>query len=464
MIISWVRDRKWKSRQGFSFLDIISRYILAEIALRKQSVAVVSCTFLFLTPSYGEGKGFKAAVVKVDVTPQTPQKLIGYGPRVSTGVHDRIYHRILAMHDGENQAFIISSDFCLFSPSVYESVTSVLQREHGIDPVQVWWSVTHTHSAPQVGPGGMAEAFHGARYEKGDDPAYTTLVKKSLIDGVLEAQKKLEPAKLGVGWGYSRANINRRARDVDGKVRLGMNPDGPVDRRIGIIRIDRKNGEALAVVANYAIHGTVLGGANKLISGDVSGVVANYVEDTTGATLLFINGAAGNLAPIYSVYPNPDKAHLSQFRVLLGDKIIKASRAMSHLSGNVSLQMKELVVELPGKEGLHWPESLSHYVVTTDEGRPIVNMPVRFMKINGDTAIWSAPLELFCEISNEIRDRSPFAHTLYFGYTNGWFGYMLTESEYKQGGYEAGVSPFAPSAAQDLIDAVSAYLDGEMKE
>ncbi len=107
--------------------------------------------------------------------------------------------------------------------------------------------------------------------------------------------------------------------------------------------------------------------------------------------------------------------------------------------------------------GVH--DRIYHRILAMDDGENQA-----FMTINGDTAIWTSPLELFCEISNEIRGRSPFLNTLYFGYTNGWLGYMLTESEYEQGGYEAGVSPFAPSAARDLIEAVSAYLDGETKE
>ena len=105
--------------------------------------------------------------------------------------------------------------------------------------------------------------------------------------------------------GNSLANINRRAKDVDGKVSLGLNPDGPADRQIGLIRIERPDGSLLSLIANYAIHGTVLSGENKLISGDAPGIVAAYLEQKLNATVLFINGAAGNLAPIYSVYDNP---------------------------------------------------------------------------------------------------------------------------------------------------------------
>ena len=91
-------------------------------------------------------------------------------------------------------------------------------------------------------------------------------------------------------------------------------------------------------------------------------------------------------------------------------------------------------------------------------------MPVRFLKINNDIAIWSAPIELFCEVSNEIRDQSAFEYTFYYGYTNGWLGYLPAEEEFKYGGYEVErVSPFTPEAARHLTEAVLGYLAGKIK-
>ena len=108
---------------------------------------------------------FRASVVKIDITPEQPQWLLGYGPRQSTGVHDHIYHRIVAMDDGATQFFLVSTEICLFSPSVYDEVMSALEAQTGIKPVQVWWTVTHTHSAPEVGPPGLGAAFIGERYK-----------------------------------------------------------------------------------------------------------------------------------------------------------------------------------------------------------------------------------------------------------------------------------------------------------
>jgi hypothetical protein len=111
---------------------------------------------------------------------------------------------------------------------------------------------------------------------------------------------------------------------------------------------------------------------------------------------------------------------------------------------------------------MEWPAELANYTRTTKAGENMVLLPVRFLKINEDIAIWSSPLELFCEISNEVRDRSPFAYTFYYGYTCGNLGYMLTPEEWPKGGYEPTVSPFTPQAPIDLKESVVNYLQGEM--
>ncbi len=402
---------------------------------------------------------FRASVVKVDITPEDSQNLLGYAARKSSGILDRIFHRIVVMDDGTTQFILVSSDICLFSPAEYDRMAAKVKSLYGINPVNFWWTVTHTHSAPEVGPPGLGSVFMGDRYKHEVDPAYTIMIEQKMLDAIGEARKKLVPAKLGVGWGFSQANINRRAVDIEGKASLGLNPDGPVDRRIGLIRIDKSDGTPLVLLSNYAIHGTVLGGAFTKISGDAPGVVAEYVEQKTGAPLLFLNGAAGDLAPIYSVYPTPEQGHLGQFRVLLGDKILEANQKIINEPGEVKLTSGSLIIETPRKPGLGWPADMSAYTRTGKSGINLIRLPVRFLRINNNIAIWSAPLELFCEISNEIRERSPYPYTFYVGYGNGWLGYLPTASAWKYGGYEVEVvCPYTPAAAQDLTEGVLGYL------
>ena len=87
---------------------------------------------------------FRASVVKVNITPDAPKMLLGYGARKSTGVNDHIFHKIIAMDDGVKQFFLVSSDICVISPSEYDHVASLLQKKLGIDPLNFWWSLTHT--------------------------------------------------------------------------------------------------------------------------------------------------------------------------------------------------------------------------------------------------------------------------------------------------------------------------------
>jgi hypothetical protein len=108
------------------------------------------------------------------------------------------------------------------------------------------------------------------------------------------------------------------------------------------------------------------------------------------------------------------------------------------------LDLREQLVETPHRSDLAWQDEL-------------VRLPLRYVKIN-DALIWSAPVELFCEIAMEVRNRSPFTHTFFFGYTNGWLGYLPTAKAFAEGGYEPRTSLFTVQAEADLKRAVSAFL------
>ena len=404
---------------------------------------------LILTALATLGAEFRAAVAKVDITPTDSQWLMGYAARKNTGVNDPIFHRIVVMDDGKTQFYLISTDVCVFSPTVYKEFAQEMKQKLGINPVNIWWTTTHTHSAPEVGPPEMYDILLKGRSDHAWSREYLALVKTKLEQGIVEARSKLAPARLGIGTGTSLANINRRARDIDGKISLGLNPEGPVDRQIGLLRLEKTDGSLIAIIANYAMHGTVLGGRFMKISGDAQGMVANYVEKKLGAPMLYINGAAGNIAPIYSVYDTPGAGHLSQFGVLLGDKILDTVQRTKVSFSPVELAAAETTIETARKPGLTWTPALQDFASQSAAGEQMVRIPVRFMRIN-DLMLWAAPVELFCEISMAVREASPFRNTFYFGYTNGWIGYLPTAEGFLEGGYEPTTSPFTEKAEDDF--------------
>jgi len=398
---------------------------------------------------------FRASVVKVDITPATPKWLLGYADRQSSaGVNDPIHHRVVALDDGVTKFVIASTDLCMFSPALYDEAARRLEKETGIPAVRFWWTVTHTHSAPEIGPPGVYKVLLKGRSQHPIDTEYTEFIVESVVKAAKQALSQLQPARLSIGTGMSQANINRRARDIDGKVSLGLNPDGPTDRQIGLIRLDKADGTPLALLANYAMHGTVLNGSFLKISGDAQGIVAQYVEAQLGAPMLYINGAAGDLAPIYSVYPDPRSGHLTQFNVLLGQRILEANRRLPATTASVKLAAYEQWVQTPRKAGMDWTDELPRY-----QNGAMVRLPIRFLTIN-DTAIWAAPVEMFCALALQVRALSPFSNTFYFGYTNGWIGYLPTKAAFAEGGYEPATSVFSDQVEADTTSAVVSFLHG----
>ena len=76
----------------------------------------VGLTFMLAAGAFAQAGEFRASAVKVDITPSTSKWLAGYPARQSNGVHDRLYHRVAALDDGQTQFFLVSSDLCLFAP------------------------------------------------------------------------------------------------------------------------------------------------------------------------------------------------------------------------------------------------------------------------------------------------------------------------------------------------------------
>lgn len=400
---------------------------------------------------------FRAGTAKVNITPDRSLPLLGYGPRMSGEVRDSIYHRVVVMDDGETSFFLVSSDICSVDPSIYERVLDKLKKRYGIDRRNFWWSFTHTHSAPVVGPAGVFSVMLGYDTEAPYDKEYVNFLEEKLIRAVGEAKKAMVPARLGAGWGYSEANINRRARDKNNKTYLGENPDGEIDRKIGLLRLEKEDHSLLALIASYPIHGTVLPPSDKTISGDVTGIVSEYVEHQLGVPLLFINGAEGNVAPVKSFSGN-----LEPFKTLLGNKIIEANDRIGNATDQVKLSTGSFIFETPRHQRLtNWPVYLPDYLRVLSSGEALIRMPISFLFINDEIAIWSAPCELFCEVSNAVREKSSFPYTFYYGVTNGTLGYLPTRKEFALEGYEVSVSPFSPDTAENLEREVTEYLDSK---
>jgi hypothetical protein len=253
--------------------------------------------------------------------------------------------------------------------------------------------------------------------------------------------------------GSSPIGVNRRqlSRDDAGnpKIILGRNPSIPIDREVQVLNVTARNSDAtMAVLFDYGTHSTSLGPHNYLISGDIHGLAAQFIERFLGNGILAAGfaGASGNVDPWYRVLP--------EFRTtngwipepvlqgtMLGEEVIHTLEEMpgDDVGGSLEVSFKTLV--LPGKP----PDDLA---TTTNCAPTPLNLtvgrigPVAFVGLGG---------EVFNEIGKAIKTASPFRHTIVITHCNGAAGYLPIRQAYLEGGYEVRSSRFAPDAADEVI-------------
>ena len=105
-----------------------------------------------------------------------------------------------------------------------------------------------------------------------------------------DCSSALQPVTVGVGTGFEdRIMENRRlimkdGTEIDVRHAYSLPPDeevgsvGPVDPQIGILRLNKKNGETLAVVYNFAMH-PIQGAASGGNTADITGFSSKVIEE-----------------------------------------------------------------------------------------------------------------------------------------------------------------------------------------
>ena len=209
-------------------------------------------------------------------------------------VNDPLYVKVLVVKSAETTVVLITVDAVAIAeigtiPNDYLSkVRAELKTKFRIQPEHVMINASHCH--------GVVCADVGKR----------------TVAAVKQAVGKLVPVKIGVGVGHEdRIMENRRLKLKNGKTvdvrhAYSLPPSeeiadvGPVDPKIGILRLDRvSDGTTLAVVYNFACHpiqGVPNGGNTADITGFASRVIEENLDKDTIA--LFVQGCGGDINPV----------------------------------------------------------------------------------------------------------------------------------------------------------------------
>ncbi len=268
----------------------------------------------------------------------------GYAGRQQghAGIHDNLYVRAVVVDDGAAQAAIVSADVIGFGNALWERIAQRVAAETGLARERLLLAAVHTHGAPSTGV-----------YEREPSPkqaAYIAGLEDAIVEAVKKARAALQPARVGFGTGRANVNVNRRARTAYGGWWLGVNPDGPSDKTVAVVKFESMAGKPIAIFSNFAVHGTVMGQQNMRITGDLPGAAARFVERELGGEVVapWTSGAAGDQNAIYG--PANDFDQLEVLGQILGEEIVRVARAIKTSPRVPAVRGAQKVVTCPGQK------------------------------------------------------------------------------------------------------------------
>jgi neutral/alkaline ceramidase-like enzyme len=445
-----------------------------------------------------------AGTGRADITPTpgTPQG--GWGAQThqrGLGSDMPLYATALVVSDTQTTVAILDVDAIGFdaewTTKVIDAVVALskLPREH------IRFSCTHTHSGPNT--------FRLHTITEGLDMAlgYLEGLPRQIAGAVWQAQQNLRPIRLAAGKGSCEINVNRRLKLESGRVVLGKNWSGPVDHTVRVVRFDDLEENPVATLLHYACHPTIMAWQCLVATPDYPGAARQIVEQQLGGHCLFLQGATGNVGP-RAGYTGDPRIYRREGKVLglEGAKIATGIRTRSRRDRLVSVIESGAPIALYEEEAIEtkspvlrvfsrWLklpvaqfrllEELESQATEfrkqlmdlqnhgTDEeiraarakatqagmraenarlyqGKTHIDWQLQGIRIDS-VALLSIPGEPFSETNQRIVEGSPFADTLFSGYSNGGFGYLPISSAYEDGGYEVDVSPFAPEASEIVV-------------
>ncbi|MHC4070755.1 MAG: neutral/alkaline non-lysosomal ceramidase N-terminal domain-containing protein [Planctomycetota bacterium] len=248
----------------------------------------------------GETSTTMVGAAKVDITPNYPIRLSGFGFRrqESEGVTHPIWAKALAIGaEGESPAILVTVDNLGVPDYMVCDLAKRLKSKAGVDPARVAVSSTHTHTAPMLA--GVAPTLFGEPIPP-DHQAHIEQYTKELTDHLervaLAAIADRTPSWLEWGFGSVGFAINRRATRDGRVVGIGVNPKGPVDHDMPLLVVKSPAGKVRAVYASYACHCVTL--SNNKIGGDWAGFAQLAIEKQwPGAVSLISIGCGADINP-----------------------------------------------------------------------------------------------------------------------------------------------------------------------
>ena len=380
------------------------------------------------SPNIGQ---FEAGWSSRSITPRTGTPLAGFGDRKgkpSTGVHDEIFVKALAVSDGTDTAVIVGADMLIIPENVAELVRTRVSQQTPLSANEILFNASHNHS----GPGGFAPGFASKAFNGPYDPNIPDFLAGAFTEAIVEAYGSLESAKMAHGGLDAPEYIRNRTRK-----------DGPVDSELSYMLVEQKDGDRCFVVS-YSAHPTILGADNMKFSGEYPGFLMRCITERTGAEAIFLCGAVGSMSPRPPEGDNPFERCRAMGEAL-ADKVLEAISDAEPFKDKVDIASIGLPVQLPSFQlrlSKNWRVSKFLFPILGIDADGWMHA-VRI----GDIALVGTPADYCGEISIDLKSRTQnrVGDLWLLSFNGDYVGYISPDKYYydkdeKGGyGYERGV-------------------------
>lgn len=455
-----------------------------------------------------------AGIARADITPPHGIAHANWGAQRherAAGIDAPLYATALAL-GADDPAVIVDFDLLYLPAATAERMRTAVASRTGLPTDNVRLSWTHTHSGPSLRTDTWAE--HGKEqigpYLERLEHQAAGVAWQAVRDQV-PARLAVDTATCEIAvnrrWARPEDGNVIVGRNPDGPVDHTVG----VMRIDEVVGNDPPVTEPLATMVHYACHPITVGPDNDLITPDFPGAMKRTVAKTTNSVPVLLQGAAGDVGPIRGVA----RGGIDEYEALgrrLGyavsqtwwalDPTGRTDEYVETLPSGAPLAVYEPTYEDPGSH----PVSVTTRTVqlpvrdlpdpatarreydelaaTRDQqrregtdaatirettartrqaeiranladdyaGKDVQPVELQVITIGGDIALVAMPGEPFVEIQRGVQERSPFPWTFFSGYANVGTAYLPTADAYEEGGYEVEVTPFAPGAADRLIE------------
>jgi neutral ceramidase len=220
----------------------------------------------------------------------------------STGVQTWPTIKVIWVDNGDDHLVITKTDSIYSADGLVAALTARLEAETGeVLAGRVIHTANHSHSSF----GGFAA---GVTWYLGSD-VYNEEVFQRMVDRIaavaLEAYEGRAPGRIGVGWGvdWDPADAVYRDRRGENDALQPWGPEGPPlrkDPHLGVVRFDDLDGEPLALMVNFGMHGIIGSERSPLASSDAGGHLETGLEQSYGdrkVVVMFTQGSGGDASP-----------------------------------------------------------------------------------------------------------------------------------------------------------------------